>query len=149
MAEDLRVNSWLVLPGGELHERFSRSSGPGGQSVNTTDSRVELSFDVQRSPALPPQARERALQRLASRLADGVLTVASSQERSQLLNRMAARERLASLLSEAVAPPPRPRIATKPSRAARERRVQDKRRRAETKRNRRYTGGELRFRRRE
>jgi len=142
MAEDLRVNSWLVIPDGELHERFSRSSGPGGQSVNTTDSRVELSFDVQRSPALPPPARDRALQRLATRLADGVLTVASSQERSQLLNRMAARERLASLLAEAVAPPPRPRIATKPSRAARERRVQDKRRRAETKRNRRYSGGE-------
>ena len=142
MAEDLRVNSWLVIPAGELHERFSRSSGPGGQSVNTTDSRVELSFDVQRSPALPPQARERALQRLAPRLAGGVLTVASSQERSQLLNRMAARERLASLLSEAVAPPPRPRVATRPGRAARERRLQDKRRRAETKRNRRYGGGE-------
>ena len=142
MAEDLRVTSWLVIPAGELHERFSRSSGPGGQSVNTTDSRAELSFDVQRSPALPEYARERALQRLSSRLADGVLTVASSQERSQLLNRMAARERLASLLAEAVAPPPRPRIATKPSRAARERRVQDKRRRAETKRNRRYSGGE-------
>ena len=134
MAEDLRVNSWLVIPDGELHERFSRSSGPGGQSVNTTDSRVELSFDVQRSPALPPPARDRALQRLATRLADGVLTVASSQERSQLLNRMAARERLASLLGEAV--------ATKPSRAARERRLQDKRRRAETKRYRRYGGGE-------
>ena len=142
MAVGLRVNSWLVIPGGELHERFSRSSGPGGQSVNTTDSRVELSFDVQRSPALPPQARDRALQRLAARLADGVLTVASSQERSQLLNRMAARERLASLLAEAVAPPPRPRVATKPGRAARERRLQDKRRRAETKRNRRYSGGE-------
>ncbi len=142
MAEDLRVNSWLVIPAGELHERFSRSSGPGGQSVNTTDSRVELSFDVQRSPSLPENVRERALQRLATRLADGVITVASSQERSQLLNRMASRERLASLLSEAVAPPRRPRVATKPSRAARERRLQDKRRRAETKRNRRYGGGE-------
>jgi ribosome-associated protein len=142
MAEDLRVNSWLVIPAGELHERFSRSSGPGGQSVNTTDSRVELSFDVQRSPALPEYARERALQRLSSRLADGVLTVASSQERSQLMNRTAARERLTSLLREAVSPPRRPRVATKPSRGARERRLQDKRRRAETKRNRRYEGGD-------
>ena len=143
MAEDLRVNGWLVIPASELHERFSRSSGPGGQSVNTTDSRVELSFDVQRSPSSARNtSRERALQRLATRLADGVITVASSQERSQLLNRMAARERLASLLSEAVAPPRRPRVATKPSRAARERRLQDKRRRAETKRNRRYGGGE-------
>jgi ribosome-associated protein len=142
MAEDLRVNNWLVIPASELHERFSRSSGPGGQSVNTTDSRVELSFDVQRSPALPEHARERALQRFGTRLADGVLTVASSQERSQLMNRMATRERLASLLREAVAPPPRPRVATKPSRAARERRLSDKRRRAETKRNRRYEGGD-------
>ena len=141
MAEDLRVNNWLVIPASELRERFSRSSGPGGQSVNTTDSRVELSFDVQRSPSLPEHARQRALQRLTTRLTDGVLTVASSQERSQLMNRMAARERLASLLREAVAPPPRPRVATKPSRGARERRLQDKRRRAETKRNRRYPSG--------
>ena len=142
MAEDLRVNNWLVIPASELHERFSRSSGPGGQSVNTTDSRVELSFDVQRSPALPEHARQRALQRLTTRLTDGVLTVASSTERSQLMNRMAARERLASLLREAVSPPRRPRVPTKPSRGARERRLQDKRRRAETKRNRRYEGGD-------
>jgi ribosome-associated protein len=142
MAEDLRVNGWLVIPAGELSERFSRSSGPGGQSVNTTDSRAELSFDVRRSPSLPERARERAMARLAGRLADGVLTVASSAERSQLLNREAARTRLAELLREAVAPPPRPRIPTKPSRNARERRLHDKRRRAETKRNRRYEGGE-------
>ena len=141
MADDLRVNSWLVIPASELHERFSRSSGPGGQSVNTTDSRVELSFDVAGSPSLPEHARERALQRLASRLADGVLTVASSQERSQLMNRMAARDRLAALLRDAIAPPRRPRVATKPSRAARERRLDDKRRRAQTKRNRRFPSG--------
>ena len=64
MADDLRVNSWLVIPAGELRERFSRSSGPGGQSVNTTDSRVELSFDVLRSPTLPERERDRALARL-------------------------------------------------------------------------------------
>jgi len=141
MADDLRVNSWLVIPAGELHERFSRSSGPGGQSVNTTDSRVELSFDVSRSPGLPPHVRERALQRLASRLADGVVTVAASGERSQLMNREAARARLASLLREAIAPPPPPRVATKPSRGARERRLEAKRRRAQVKRNRRYQPG--------
>jgi ribosome-associated protein len=142
MADDLRVNSWLVIPASELHERFSRSSGPGGQSVNTTDSRVELSFDVRRSPSLPEYARERALDRLGSRLADGVLTVASSVERSQLMNRVAARARLVSLLRDAVAPPPRSRVATRPSRAAKARRVEDKRRRSQTKRNRRYEGGE-------
>jgi ribosome-associated protein len=139
--DDLRVNSWLVIPASELDERFSRSSGPGGQSVNTTDSRVELSFDVERSPSLPEYARERALRRLAGRLTDGVLTIAASRERSQLLNRLAARERLAAALREAIAAPPSPRVATRPSRAARQRRLDDKRRRAQTKRDRRYQGG--------
>jgi ribosome-associated protein len=142
VADDLRVNHRLVIPDSELTERFSRSSGPGGQSVNTADTRVELSFDVGRSPSLPEPARERALARLDSRLTDGVLTVTASEQRSQLMNRQAARARLAALLREAVAPPPRPRVPTKPSRAARERRLQDKRRRAETKRNRRFGGPE-------
>jgi ribosome-associated protein len=133
---DLRVNAWLVVPASELTERFSRSSGPGGQSVNTTDSRVELSFDVARSRALPEWTRSRALERLGRRLADGVLTVASSGERSQLMNRQEARARLAALLRDAVAPPERPRVPTKPSRGARERRLADKKRRSDTKRNR-------------
>jgi ribosome-associated protein len=141
MPGDLRVNSWLVIPAGELHERFSRSSGPGGQSVNTTDSRVELSFDVLRSPALQERERSRALERLASRLIDGVVTVAAENERSQLMNREAARARLASLLREAVAAPPPPRVATRPTRRARERRLEGKRRRAQVKRNRRYRPG--------
>jgi ribosome-associated protein len=142
LADDLRVNTWLVVPAGELSERFSRSSGPGGQSVNTTDSRVELSFDVASSPSLPEWARERAVDRLSGRLRGGVLTVASSGERSQLMNREEARERLAAILRDALAPPQRPRVATKPGRGARERRLDDKRRRAQTKRYRRYTGGD-------
>ena len=92
--EDLRVNHWLLIPAAELRERFSRSSGPGGQSVNTADSRVELSFDVEHSSALPEWARARAAERLAGRLASGVLTVAASEQRSQLANRQAARARL-------------------------------------------------------
>jgi ribosome-associated protein len=136
VADDLRVTPWLVIPAGELRMRFSRSSGPGGQSVNTADSRVELSFDVARSQALPDWARRRALDRLAGRLANGVLTIASSGERSQLMNRQEARARLAALLREAVAPPPRARVATKPSRGARERRLEDKRRRSQVKRGR-------------
>ena len=140
--DDLRVNSWLVIPGGELRERFSRSSGPGGQSVNTTDSRVELSLDIGRSPSLPERERNRALSRLAARLADGVVTVAAETERSQLMNREAARARLAALLRAAVAPPPPPRVPTKPTRGARERRLADKRRRAQTKRNRRPDPGD-------
>jgi ribosome-associated protein len=138
VAEDLRVNDWLVIPAAELHERFSRSSGPGGQSVNTADSRVELSYDVERSTALPEWARARAVERLATRLASGVLTVAASEQRSQLANRQAARARLAGLLRDAVAPPRRPRVPTRPGRAANERRLQAKRNRAAIKRTRRY-----------
>jgi ribosome-associated protein len=140
MPEDLRVNGWLLIPGGELHERFSRSSGPGGQSVNTTDSRVELSFDVGRSAALPEWARARVTERLATRLAGGVLTVTASEQRSQLANRQAARARLARLLRDAVAPPQRPRVPTRPSRAASERRLEAKRHRGAVKRSRRYDG---------
>jgi ribosome-associated protein len=137
MPDDLRVNGWLVIPGSELHERFSRSSGPGGQSVNTADSRVELSFDVGRSSALPGWARARITERLAGRLAGGMLTVVASEQRSQLANRQAARARLAALLKEAVAPPQRPRVPTRPGRAANERRLEAKRQRSAIKRGRR------------
>jgi ribosome-associated protein len=138
MPDDLRVNGWLLIPGSELHERFSRSSGPGGQSVYTADSRVELSFDVGRSAALPGWAQARALERLAGRLTGGVLTIAASEQRSQLANRQAARARLAALLRDAVAPPQRPRIPTRPTRASVERRLETKRRQAKIKRSRRY-----------
>ena len=138
MPYDLRINGCLLITGSELHESFSRSSGPGGQSVNTADSRVELSFDVERSSALPDWARARATERLASRLAGGVLTVAASEQRSQLANRQGARARLAALLRDAVAPPQRPRVPTRPGRAANERRLEAKRRRSNVKRGRRY-----------
>ncbi len=136
--DDLRITRRLLIPSSELVERFSRSSGPGGQSVNTTDSRVELSFDVAASPSLSEQLRDRALERLAPRLSDGgVLSVAASRERSQLANRKAARERLADLLGEAVAPPSPQRRPTKPSRSARRRRLDTKRRRSQVKQQRR------------
>jgi ribosome-associated protein len=127
------IPAGLVIPDGELQERFSRSSGPGGQSVNTTDSRVELRWDVAASTALGAEQRARLLQRLAGRLVDGALTVTASEHRSQLLNRNAARVRLASLLTEALSPPSPARRATRPSRAARQRRLEDKRRRGELK----------------
>jgi ribosome-associated protein len=123
----------VEIPAGELAWRFSRSSGPGGQSVNTSDSRVELSFDVRRSAALPDGLRERMLARLSHRLVDGVLTVAASEYRSQHRNREAARARLADLLTEASAPPARPRRATRPTRGSQERRLAGKKRRGETK----------------
>ncbi|MCB0909832.1 MAG: aminoacyl-tRNA hydrolase [Nocardioidaceae bacterium] len=123
----------LVLPATELVERFSRSSGPGGQSVNTTDSRVELDFDVATSAALSEAQRQRALARLASRLVDGRLVVVATEHRSQHRNRVAARERLAVILRAALVPPAPPRRPTKPSRGARERRLTDKRQRSQTK----------------
>ncbi|HEV7823652.1 MAG TPA: alternative ribosome rescue aminoacyl-tRNA hydrolase ArfB [Mycobacteriales bacterium] len=140
MTGDLHVTPAVVIPAAELRERFSRSSGPGGQSVNTTDSRVELSFDVLRSPSITEPLRERLLSRLEGRLVDGVLTVVASEQRSQLQNRMAARERLAGLLRRAAAPPPRARRPTRPSRGARERRLADKRRRSDVKRGRQGRG---------
>jgi ribosome-associated protein len=137
MADPLRVTRSVVIPAGELGWRFSRSSGPGGQKVNTTDSRVELSLDVARTTALGPVQRARALDRLADRLVDGVLTIVASEHRSQLRNREAAMERLSEILRAAVAAPPRRRRPTRPGRAAVERRLADKRRRATTKKLRR------------
>jgi ribosome-associated protein len=123
----------LLIPAAELAERFSRSSGPGGQSVNTTDSRVELTFDVARSAALNDTQRQRVLDRLAGRITEGALTVVASEQRSQLQNRAAARLRLQHLLADALAPPAPPRRATRPSRAAKARRLEQKRRRGEIK----------------
>ena len=133
----LRVTRTVLIPERELRWRFSRSSGPGGQSVNTADSRVELSLDVARTSALGPVQRARALERLRGRLVDGVLTVRSSAQRSQLQNREAARERLAAVLAKAIAPPPPARRPSKPSKSANERRIAEKKRRGQTKRLRR------------
>jgi ribosome-associated protein len=126
-----------VIPPEELTWRFSRSPGPGGQSVNTTESRVELSYDLAGSEALPPEPKERALRALAGRMHGGVISVTASENRSQLRNREAAAARLSALLTDATAPPPKPRRPTRPSRAARERRLADKQRRSEIKRLRR------------
>ncbi len=136
MPGPLQVTSRLVLPESDLSWRFSRSSGPGGQSVNTTDSRAELSYDVARSTALPEHLRARALTALAGRLVDGVLTIAASEQRSQLQNREAAEQRLVELLRAAIAPPPAPRRATRPTRGSKERRLTVKRQRSELKRSR-------------
>ncbi|SCF39903.1 ribosome-associated protein [Micromonospora purpureochromogenes] len=140
MDDGLRVTDRWIVPAAELRERFSRSSGPGGQGVNTADSRVELSFDLAASPSLPPALRARALERLAGRLVDGVVTIAASEHRAQLANREAARERLTALLREAVAPPPPPRRPTRPSRGAKERRLAEKKRQSQRKRERRVDG---------
>lgn len=136
MSIDVTVRG-ITIPPDELMWRFSRSPGPGGQSVNTTDSRAELSWDLTASQTLSPMLRQRALRALEARLTDGVITVTASEHRSQLRNREAAAARLSELLTEATAPPPRPRRPTKPSRAARERRLAEKQRRSQIKRLRR------------
>jgi ribosome-associated protein len=130
----LPVTPSLVIPAEELTWRFSRSSGPGGQGVNTTDSRVELSLDVAASRAFSDVQRARTLERLAGRVtADGVLTITASEHRSQRRNRDAARARLIAVLREAVAPPVRPRRPSRPTRGAQLRRLESKKRRAAVK----------------
>jgi len=133
----LIIRPGIEIPEGELRWRFSRSSGPGGQGVNTADSRVELSFDLTATTALSPALKARATERLANRLVDGVITVVASEHRAQLRNREAALARLAALVGRAIEPPPPARRATKPSRGAKERRIAAKKRRGEIKRLRR------------
>jgi ribosome-associated protein len=137
---DLVVRPGLVVPADELAWRFSRASGPGGQAVNTSDTRVQLSLDVARTAALPPPLRERALAALAGRLTDGVVTVTAAEHRSQWRNRLSAEERLVELLRAATAPPAARRRATRPGAAARARRLADKRARSSTKALRRRPG---------
>ena len=125
----LQLRHGIAVPPDAVTWRFSRSSGPGGQSVNTTDSRVELSIDLAAIPWSSPAQRERAYERLATRLVGDSVTVTASEQRSQLRNREAALARLMALLDDAIAPPGRPRRATRASRASRERRVSAERRR--------------------
>ncbi|MGD7789981.1 alternative ribosome rescue aminoacyl-tRNA hydrolase ArfB [Propionibacteriaceae bacterium Y1700] len=127
------VPDGLVIPSAELTERFSRSPGPGGQSVNTTDSRVELIFDVQHSATLTKAQCRRICERLANRIVGGTLVLVATGERSQWRNRLTARERLAELLRTALAPPPPKRRATRPTRGSRRRRLEHKRQRSQTK----------------
>lgn len=118
-----------VILDAELTWRFSRSSGPGGQNVNTTDTRVQLSFDLAGSGAFPDHLKRRMLARL-----DGQVVVTASEHRSQLRNRRAAEERLAELLEEAMRPPRARRVPTKPSKGSQQRRIHQKKRRGEVKR---------------
>lgn len=129
----LQVLPGLVVPDTELSWRFSRSSGPGGQSVNTTDSRAELTVDL--TNVLPGHLLARATGRLGST----VLTTQSSEQRSQLQNRVVAGERMAAAIRAAIAPAPAPRRPTKPTRGSKERRLDVKRQRSDLKRLRRST----------
>ncbi|MFD4035025.1 alternative ribosome rescue aminoacyl-tRNA hydrolase ArfB [Streptomyces sp. NBC_01102] len=130
------IRGSVSLPEAELMWRFSRSSGPGGQHVNTSDSQVELRFDLAATEALPEVWKARALDRLASRLVGGVVAVRASEHRSQWRNRETAAVRLAALLAEATAPPPKPRLKKKIPRGINERRLREKKQRGDTKRGR-------------
>ncbi|HEY3905305.1 MAG TPA: alternative ribosome rescue aminoacyl-tRNA hydrolase ArfB [Streptosporangiaceae bacterium] len=141
MSLDVTVRG-TTIPADELTWRFSRSPGPGGQSVNTADTRVELSYDLATSTALSEPLKRRALGVLGGRLTNGVLTVTASEYRSQLRNREAAAARMAELLTGATAPPPPPRRATKPTRGSVERRLAAKQRRAKTKKLRRSSASD-------
>lgn len=130
---DLRVSADVVLPANALTWRFSRSSGPGGQGVNTADSRVELLVDLAEAPGIPADARARLLERVPGLLGGARVSVTASEHRSQRRNREAARRRLAALLRDALLPDPPARRARRPSRGARLRRLEDKRHHSQRK----------------
>ncbi len=134
---DLQLIPGVVIPAAELRWRFSRSSGPGGQNVNTTDSRVELLFDLAATSSLPPHLQARALRRLEGRLVEGCVVIAASEHRSQWQNRVASQRRLVELMQEAIKPPPPPRRATKPTRGSVQRRLAAKKQRGAVKQQRR------------
>ncbi|WP_300683125.1 alternative ribosome rescue aminoacyl-tRNA hydrolase ArfB [Nocardioides sp.] len=123
----------VVIPADELSERFSRSPGPGGQSVNTSDTRVELRFSPASSSAFTDAQRVRVLRHLGPSMTGDHIAIVASEHRSQHRNRVAARERLAALVRAALMPPPPPRRATKPSRASQRRRVESKKLAGRTK----------------
>jgi ribosome-associated protein len=135
--EDLRVSRGLLIPASELREAASRSSGPGGQHVNKTNTRVTLRWNIQNSDALSERQRARLLERLAHRLtSQGALIVHADQARSRTRNRERALIRLSAIVREGLSVQ-RPRVATKPSKGARKRRVDQKKRRSSLKGQRR------------
>jgi len=139
---DLEVSPALTIPASELRWRFSRSSGPGGQHVNTTDSRAELSWNIAGSAVLSDDQRQMLLTRLGPRLVAGVITMASSEQRSQLRNRETALAKLADLVAESLAPAGPRRRATKPTRGSNRRRLAAKEQRSATKRQRQRPSAE-------
>jgi ribosome-associated protein len=133
----LVIDADIAIPDDELVERFVRSSGPGGQNVNKVSSAVELRFDVAGSPSLPEDLRARLLARRDRRLTDeGVLVISAQRFRTQERNRADARERLAALVLAATQVPKK-RIATRPTRASKLRRLDGKKQRSQIKRGRR------------
>ncbi|MEN0138600.1 MAG: alternative ribosome rescue aminoacyl-tRNA hydrolase ArfB [Rhodococcus sp. (in: high G+C Gram-positive bacteria)] len=133
VTDDLEITRSLVVPAAELQWRFSRAGGPGGQGVNTTDSRVELRVNLWTLSTLSPAQLERMQIRLGHRIVDGVVSVTASETRSQLRNRRAARARMAALLRAAVLTETRTRRPTKATKGSHRRRLDAKKQRGQTK----------------
>ena len=137
MTEEIRINRQITIPTGELEFRFSTSGGPGGQHANRSSTRAEISWNIEESAVLGPRQRQRLREKLRRRIdSNGALRVASDTHRSQLRNREEAARRLANLVSDALRPR-RSRVPTAPSRSAKERRLEDKKRHSQKKRDRR------------
>ena len=139
---DLEVSPALTIPAAELQWKFSRSSGPGGQHVNTSDSRVQLSWNVDESTSVSDGQRDILLTRLGGRLVSGGITVTVAEQRSQLRNREVALEKLGDIVRRALAPPAALRRATKPTRGSARRHLAAKKRRSETKQQRQRPTGD-------
>jgi len=139
---DLEVSPALTIPAAELQWKFSRSSGPGGQHVNTSDSRVQLTWNVDDSTSVSDEQRDILLTRLGGRLVAGAITVTVAEQRSQLRNREVALEKLGDIVRRALAPPAALRRATKPTRGSARRDLAAKKRRSETKQQRQRPTGD-------
>lgn len=130
----IQITDQIALADDEVQIRAARASGPGGQHVNKTSTAIELRFDVAGSPSLPDRVKGRLAGLAGSRLTqDGVLVLFAQEHRSQEMNRQAAFERLVALIRKAAEPPPPPRKKTKPSRAARQKRLDAKKARGGVK----------------
>ncbi len=133
---NLTINSHLIIPSKELQWRFSRASGPGGQGVNTTDSRVELVFNLKNSSAIGPFRKQRLLENLDTQLINGYIRIVAAEERSQHQNRQLALDKLAALIRQGLRQPPKTRKMTKPSNASQKKRLKSKKQRGAVKKRR-------------
>ena len=133
---DLIVNPVLVIPSNELHWRFSRSSGSGGQNINKTDTRVNLSFNIEKSKALTSYQKHQITKQLSDQIVNATITVITQEHRTQYKNRKLALMRLGILLEKALEPPPKARKTTKPTKSSQRRRVNSKKKHGEKKQSR-------------
>ena len=136
---DLIISPGLVIPSNELHWRFSRSSGSGGQNINKTDTKVNLSFNIENSKALTSYQKHQVTKQLNHQIVNSTIKVVTQEHRTQYKNRRLALIRLGILLRKSLKPPPKARKATKPTKSSQRRRLESKKKQGEKKQNRRNT----------